>query len=111
MPIYDYYCEGCDKDFEIVKSIKEYDGKDECPICKNIGQRIISTVTFYGEKVESAEYNVGLGKITKNSQHRNELAKQMNLIEVGSENPEMIQKKLENDRQEKLKKSWDDLEI
>ena len=78
MPIYDYYCEKCDKDFEIVKSIKSYDGKDKCPYCKNIGQRLLSTVTFYGEKVETPEYNIGLGTVVKNSQHRKELAADVN---------------------------------
>lgn len=109
MAIYDYHCEKCDADFEVIKSIKEYDGKDECPTCGNIGQRIIKPVVFYGEKVQNAEYNIGLGKVTKNKQHRDELAKRMNVVEVGNEKPETIHKTFDKAREEKRKKSWDEV--
>ncbi len=109
MAIYDYSCQKCDKDYEIIKSIKEYSGNDPCPSCGNIGQRIIKSVVFYGEKVQNAEYNPGLGKIVKNKYHRSELTKQMNVIEIGNEKPEVIHKKFDKDRSEKLKKSWEDV--
>lgn len=109
MPTYPYNCAKCQSDFEVIKSIKEYNGKDICPECGNIGQRIYVPVIFYGEKVQNAEYNVGLGKITKNKQHREELAKRMNLVEIGNEKPEVIHKKFDNDREEKRKKSWDEI--
>lgn len=109
MAIYDYNCATCKTEYEIIKSIKEYDGKDQCPKCGNIGQRIIKPIIFYGEKVQNAEYNVGLGKITKNKKHRDELAKRMNVVEIGNEKPEVIHKKFDKDREEKRKRSWDEV--
>jgi putative FmdB family regulatory protein len=109
MAIYDYDCAKCQTEYEVIKSIHAYNGKDPCPLCGNIGQRIIRPVVFYGEKVQNAEYNIGLGKITKNKQHRDELAKRMNVTEIGNEKPELIHKKFETDRAEKNKKSWDEV--
>lgn len=108
-PIYDYFCAKCDKDYEVIKSIKEYDAKDPCPACGKIGRRHITKVIFFGEKVENAEFNVGLGKVVKNKKHREELAKQLNLVEIGNENPNNIHKTFDKDRKDKIKKSWDEV--
>lgn len=80
---------------------------EKCPVCENVGHRVFGRVTFLNEKVQSPEFNIGLGKVVKNSRHREELSKRMNLIEVGSEKVESIHTKLENDRTEKIQKSWD----
>jgi putative FmdB family regulatory protein len=110
MPIYDYHCEKCDEDYEIVKSIKEYDGKDQCPQCGNIGKRILSCqIQFMGTKIENAEYNPGLGCITKGKRHRDEIAKSRGLIEIGNECPEKIEKSYKAKREEKRKKAWDEV--
>ena len=105
--IYEYDCEKCDKKFEVEKIMADSSNIEKCPTCKNNGQRIFSKVTFLNEKVQSSEFNIGLGKIVKNSKHRDELAKRMNLVEIGSEKVESIHKKFENDKAEKTKKSWD----
>jgi putative FmdB family regulatory protein len=110
VPIYDYFCEKCDHDFEIIKSIKEYDGKDQCPECGNIGQRILScSIYFTGTKIEDAEFNVGLGKITKSKKHREELAKRAGAIEIGNENPDKIHDHFDKQREEKRARSWEDV--
>ena len=108
MPTYDYSCANCKKEYSIVKNITSYNGLDECPDCKTIGQRIFSSVTFIGEGVQSAEYNPAFGKVVKNKHHRSELAKQMNLVEIGNDfkSPELIHSKLETDRQERLSQAW-----
>lgn len=110
MPIYDYSCEKCDNEYEIIKSIKDYDSKDPCPTCGNIGSRLLSKDIFFtGTKIEDAEYNPGLGKITKSKKHREELVKSMNLVEIGNEKPETIHNIFEKSREEKRKKAYDDL--
>jgi putative FmdB family regulatory protein len=110
MPSYDYACNDCDREYEIYKSIKEYDGKDPCPFCGLVGRRLLSAnISFLGEKVESPEYNVGLGKVVRNSKHRAELAKSMNLVEIGNENPETFHNKFEKERESKRLKSYDDV--
>lgn len=110
MPIYDYDCEKCDKEYEIIKSIKEYDGKDQCPTCGNIGKRKLSrNIYFTGTKVEDAEYNPAFGKVTKSKKHRDELAKRMNLVEIGNEKTETIHNVFDKAREDKRKKAYDDI--
>ena len=110
MPTYDYFCDKCDKDYEVIKSIKEYDGKDQCPACENIGTRIFScNIQFIGTKVEDAEYNPAFGKVVKNKYERNELAKKFNVIEIGNENPNKIHANFDKQREEKRKKAYEDI--
>lgn len=111
MPTYDFSCAKCDEDFDIVQSIKMYSGKAPCPTCGNTSStRIIRPgVHFIGASVESAEYNPGLGQIVKNSKHRAEIAKRKGLVEIGNENTEKIHKHFDNQRAEKVKKSWDEV--
>ena len=110
MPIYDYFCEKCDKNYEIIKSIKEYKRDDPCPDCGVVGNRILSKEVFFtGTKIEDAEWNPGLGAITKSKKHREELAKSKNLVEIGNENPDTIHKFFDKSREEKRKKAYDDI--
>ncbi len=112
MAVYPFYCQKCDEEFESVESIKTYDGDGECPTCQTVSrERVFKAggIYFLGTSVESAEYNPALGQVVKNSKHRNEIAKQKGLIEIGNEKPEAIHKHYDNQRADKLKKSWDDV--
>ena len=110
MPTYDFSCQQCDESYEIIKSIHEYDGKDRCPKCNEIGHRIYSSkVSFIGTKVEDREFNVGLGKITKGKRHREELAKAMNIVGIGNEKTETIHNYFDRSREEARKKRYDDI--
>lgn len=110
MPLYEYFCEQCSKQYDVYKSIKEYDKKDKCPLCKGQGYRILScNIQFLNEKVESAEYSPALGMIVKNKKHREEICKAKGLIEVGNENPDKIHDKLEKERAEKREKAYEDI--
>ncbi len=111
MPTYDYFCEKCDLEAEVIESIKEYTGHWTCTSCGNPGRRIYKycKFNFIGAKVEDAEFNPGLGQITKSKRHREELAKRMGAVEVGSEKPEKIHKHFDKAREEKSKKSWDEV--
>lgn len=111
MPTYDFSCAKCDKEFEIIQSIKEYDGSAVCPTCDNVTRERIfsSSITFIGTSVEDREFNRGLGIVTKNSKHRRDEARARGLEEVGTERPDKIHAKLDRERQEKIKKSWDEV--
>lgn len=111
MPTYIMTCSKCDKEFEHFESIMTFEGKAPCPTCKNVSNEQVYTgaVHFLGASVESAEYNPGLGQIVKNSKHRKEIAKQKGLIEVGTEKPDQMRRHFEKERQDKLKKRWDDV--
>ena len=109
MPTYDYLCEKCEIEFEVIKSIKEYDGKDECPACGNVGRRIFSCqVHFVGTKIEDAEFNPGLGQITKSKRHRDELARKLGVEEIGNEKPDRVHKHFDDSRAAKSRKAWDE---
>lgn len=111
MPTYRFVCNKCDVNFDIVESIKTYDGDGECPTCKNISRERVysSKVQFIGTSVQSPEYNPAFGQVVKNKQHRDELAKRNGLIEIGNEKPETVHKHYESERADKLKKAWDDV--
>lgn len=108
MPTYDYLCEKCDLEFEVIKSIKEYDGKDQCPACGNIGRRIFTcNVHFVGASIKDAYKCPALGQIIKSDGHRKELIKKLDVVEIGNEKPETVHKHFESERELKRKKNWD----
>ncbi len=37
MPIYEYKCKACDKEFERLGSMKDQDSDIECPFCGSVG--------------------------------------------------------------------------
>lgn len=110
---YEYYCEKCDTKFDVVKSVKDIDVNEFCPDCETPAERkfVPSSLYFSGTRVEHAEYNPGLGAVTKNKKHRAELAKQKGLIEVGNDfkSGEAMQTKFDTERAIKLKKRYEDI--
>lgn len=110
-PIYDFACDKCSLEFEFIESIKEYTGLKNCTQCGKQMRRIYKYCTFHhvGAKVEDAEFNIGLGRITKSTAHRKELAKQLGVEEIGNESPDRLHKHFDKTREDKLKKSWDEV--
>lgn len=45
MPIYEYKCQGCGKDLEVMQKITE-NPLEVCPSCGGMLQRLISTTSF-----------------------------------------------------------------
>jgi len=111
MPIYDWFCDECSLEFETVESIKTYNGHKTCDQCGKPTRRIYTHCKFHftGTKIEDAEFNPGLGQITKSKRHREELAKKLGVVEIGNEDPNKIHKHFDSSREEKLKKSWDEV--
>lgn len=110
-PTYDFFCDTCQLEEEIIQSIKEYTGHWTCPQCGKPGRRSFKycSFNFIGTKIEDAEFNPGLGQITKSKRHRDEIAKKMGVVEVGNENPDKLHREFDRARDEKLKKSWDEV--
>lgn len=111
MPTYDYHCAKCDCGFEIIKYMSEHQRFEKCPSCGNLAPQDFSRckVHLTGTKIENAEYNPGLGKVTKSKRHREELAKQMGAVEVGNEKPDTIHKHFDSERQHKMKRNWEEV--
>lgn len=87
MPTYEYQCITCKHDFDIIKSISMLDDPEACPKCSSKEtERHISRTHFYGASDwDKAQYNPGLGVVTKNAKHAARIAKDRGLIEVGNE--------------------------
>ncbi len=66
---------------------------------------------FTGTKIEDAEFNPGLGRVTKSKAHRDELAKKLGAVEIGndSKDPDSLHKHFDSERETKIKKSWDEV--
>lgn len=109
MPTYEYHCEPCGIAYEEIKPIKDYDGKDKCPLCLKQGYRVFTPIVFHGEKVQHAEFNPAFGKVIQNKYHRDEMAKRHNMVEIGNEKPSTIHNYFDKGREEKRRKSWDDV--
>lgn len=111
MPTYPYNCVKCDLYSEIIKPMSESGRDEKCVDCGCVLDRIWTAPHLTGTKVEDAEYNPGLGKVTKNKRHREEIAKQMGVVEIGNDykNAEAIGQKFDSERQKKIDKSWDEV--
>lgn len=71
--------------------------------------RKASNYNIIGAKVESAEYNPGLGVVTKSKRHREEIAKQKGVVEIGNDygSAEKMSKEFDTARAEKLERNWE----
>lgn len=105
MPTYDYDCKDHGA-YDVIRSIKEYKPDDPCPKCGVVGSRVFSSkVHFIGASVQNAEYNPGLGCVTKNKKDREEIAKKMGLEEVGSEKTSTLKKMARETKEREQNKS------
>lgn len=108
MPTYPYCCIRCGEHSEIIKSIRDAQREEICQTCSVVLSRTYTAPIIIGARVENAEYNHGLGVVTKSAKHRNEVAKQMGLTEVGNETPATLAKDASY-RQKQRDKEWDSL--
>lgn len=114
MPFYVYECLKCALEFDIVKRVAQINDPESCPGCQSPNtERRIQAVNFNGASDwDKAEYNPGLGCVTRNRKHREQIAKSRGLIEVGSESFESVSKmqdrKLEKDIEARTEKSFEE---
>lgn len=108
--IYPYRCPFCGVDFEIIKDLEHIDYDEICPKCGTTCQKterlIAKKSSFYGEKVEDAEWCDALGCVVKNSAHRRKIAKERGLEEIGNEPVENIAKHFDEAQKSRQKASW-----
>lgn len=49
MPVYEYFCPSCNKEFELRRSMIQADAPGACPRCGSEGPRLVSA---FGSKVD-----------------------------------------------------------
>jgi len=94
-----------------VKSYKKIDSLEECPACGcSETERLFNPkIHICGAKVEDAEFNPGLGVVTKSKYDRQEQAKRQGLVEVGNETPDTLHKETVVAKEKQREKEWADL--
>lgn len=110
---YSYKCDSCNREEDIYKNMSDYDREEKCSSCS----AVMSTdwtkyrITLSKTSVQNAEYNLGLGCVTKNAEHRAEIAKRKGVVEIGNDyvSGEAMQKESETKREIAREKSWEDL--
>lgn len=113
MPIYDYHCDECVEDFEVVKSIKQHQDLEPCPKCQKMSKQDLSRCRFQtiGASVKDAYRCPALGEVIKSDYHRAEVAKKKGAVEVGNDfsSGEKMFDSHETARADKRKKAYEDL--
>ena len=104
--IYEYFCPKCERDYDIVKSIDEYNSQEFCS-CGEEMQKLFRPQMIIVDKTKP-EYYHSLGQVVRNKNHRNELIKKYNLTEVGNENPHKIYEQIEQTKIKKFAKRYED---
>ena len=49
MPIYEYFCPGCDLKFELLRSLSQANEEASCPRCNNTAERVFSTFASFSK--------------------------------------------------------------
>ena len=62
MPIYEYYCESCDREFEVVRPVSQSDDPAPCSECGNAGRRQLSNFAFKSNTFTSPKFKASLEK-------------------------------------------------
>jgi putative FmdB family regulatory protein len=49
MPIYEYFCPGCGKTFELMRPFSQSDAPASCPVCRTKGEKLLSAFASKSE--------------------------------------------------------------
>ncbi len=111
MPTYEWSCESCGHEWDVVTTIANRDEPEKCNKCPGQGVRGITTASIDKSSAgdwNNVSYNPGLGCWTKSWKHGREIAKARGLEEIGNERPDKIEKSFEKQRAETREQRWRD---
>lgn len=109
---YDYACDKCRTIFQLERRMGHAKPHEPCPNCKDEGRRLYSAnIYLNGTKVTHPEYNPAFGCVVKNKRHKEDLAKAMNVHEVGNDfgSGDKMGKHFDKVREDRRRKVWDDI--
>lgn len=111
--IYPYTCTSCAKNFEIVKPLSRIDDTEICTDCGKAAIRVLAKSASFSRSAaadwDNAHYNPALGKTVRNNSEANKIAKSMGMTAMGDEPLEKVHKKFDTERQQKIDRSYDDV--
>ena len=62
MPIYEYYCSGCDKEFEVMRPVSRFDEPADCETCGKPAERQLSNFAFKSNTFTAPKFKASLEK-------------------------------------------------
>ncbi len=62
MPIYEYYCPKCGRDFELIRPVSQSDTPAECSECGEPAQRQLSNFAFRSNTFTAPKFKASLAK-------------------------------------------------
>lgn len=109
--IYEYACDSCVRQFDVVKPMEESSRMEVCEQCGAEARRLYSAkIELHNTKVTDAEYYHSLGRVVKNNRERSELIKRYGLIEIGNEKPDRARHHMNKDRLERIRKRREEID-
>lgn len=107
--VYEYACDQCVRQFEVIKPMSECSSIEVCEKCGAEARRLWSSkIELHKTAVKDAEYYHSLGRVVKNDRERSELIKRHGLVEIGNEKPDRARHHMNKDRLERIKKRYDE---
>ena len=110
--VYSYSCSACETEIDIIKSHRDLDRDEFCLKCTGKMQHVfkpsIKQLMKMGGMQESAEFNPGLGCVTRGKSHVKEICKEKGFEEIGNETTKTIHNHFDTARAEAIDKRWED---
>ena len=105
--IYEYKCEKCKINFDIVKHHSKHRDPENCGKCGLQGLRLFGNAELSIDKMQP-EYYHAFGEVVKSRRHRTELMKKNDMVEMGSEKPKKMHSRFQNQRDQKRNQRWNE---
>ena len=106
--LYEYRCDKCEKNFDVIKPHTEHRRQENCETCGEEARRLFSRTELNIDKMQP-EYYHAFNEVVRNRQHRKELIKKHGMVEMGNEKPSNMHAHFNNVREEKRRRSWDEV--
>ena len=62
MPVYEYYCARCGRDFELIRPVSRSEEPAPCAECGEPGERQLSNFAFRSKTFTAPKFKASLGK-------------------------------------------------
>jgi len=84
--IYEYFCDGCGKKYDVVKPVSQYNTQELCPLSGVTMTKAVvpARIHLYNTSVSEKKFNPALGRAVTDTEARQE-AKARGWEEVGNE--------------------------